>query len=225
MKKVSIISVLSLSALLIGSCHNVQRKPGLNYMPDMYKSRAYETYEDHSNLAANNIHYNNQPVAGTVSRGEELPYHLKNDSVGYAMSASVPNPVTKLSAADALETERLYLINCAICHGSKLDGNGPLYKGGDGPYPAKPATLVGDPAIEAKTEGTYFHVQTYGKGVMGSYASQLNRRQRWMIAAYIKSKQAQAKGATGGAAASGDTTKAAAAGSAKAGAATPGAGQ
>lgn len=225
MKKVSIISVLSLSALLIGGCHNVQRKPGLNYMPDMYKSRAYETYEDHSNLAAESINYNNQPVAGTVSRGEELPYHLKNDSVGYAMSASVPNPITKLSAADATETERLYLINCAICHGSKLDGNGPLYKGGEGPFPAKPATLVGDPAIEAKTEGTYFHVQTYGKGVMGSYASQLNRRQRWMIAAYIKLKQAQAKGTTGGAA-SGDSTKAATTGTAKPGAKQPsGAGQ
>jgi mono/diheme cytochrome c family protein len=220
MKKVSIISVLSLSALLIGGCHDVQRKPGLNYMPDMYKSRAYETYEDHSNLASQGIHYNNQPVAGTVNRGEELPYHLKNDSTGYALSAAVPNPITKLSAADAEETERLYLINCAICHGSKLDGNGPLYKGGEGPYPAKPATLVGDPAIEAKTEGTYFHVQTYGKGMMGSYASQLNRRQRWMIAAYVKSKQAQAKGASAGAAtaSAGDSAKAAtpaAAGAAK----------
>ena len=211
MKKVSTIFVFSLSALLIVACPNAHRKPGLNYMPDMYKSRAYETYEDHSNLSSQGIHYNNQPVAGTVNRGEELPYHLKNDSIGYAQSAAVTNPVTKLSAGDFEETERLYLINCAICHGSKLDGNGPLYKGGEGPYPAKPATLVGDPAIEAKTEGTYFHVQTYGKGMMGSYASQLNRRQRWMIAAYLKAKQSQAKGnTTAGAttAAAGDSAKA-----------------
>jgi mono/diheme cytochrome c family protein len=107
------------------------------------------------------------------------------------MSASVPNPLQKLNAADMQEAERLYMINCGICHGSKLDGNGPLYKGGQGPYAAKPATLVGDPNIEAKSEGTYFHVQTYGKGMMGSYASQTSRRQRWMISAYIKSKQAK----------------------------------
>jgi mono/diheme cytochrome c family protein len=102
------------------------------------------------------------------------------------------------------EAERLYLINCAICHGSKLDGNGPLYKGGEGPYAAKPATLVGDAKIEALTEGTLFHVITYGKNLMGSYASQLNRKQRWMVAQYIKSKQGG--GAAGGAGATADST-------------------
>ena len=99
------------------------------------------------------------------------------------------------SAADSVESERLYLINCAICHATSLNGNGPLYKDGAGPYAAKPATLVGDPAIEAKGEGDYYHVQTYGKGQMGSYASQLNRKQRWMIARYIKQKQKKSGGA------------------------------
>jgi mono/diheme cytochrome c family protein len=112
-----------------------------------------------------------------------------------------------------VETERLFLINCAICHGTKLDGNGPLFASGK--YPAKPATLVGDPKIEALAEGTIFHVETYGKNLMGSYASQLNRKQRWMIAKYIKSKQNAAKGSAGatatasGGAAGSDSTKAA----------------
>jgi hypothetical protein len=30
---------------------------------------------------------------------------------------------------------------------------------------------------------------TYGKNLMGSYASQLNPVQRWMVVAYIRSKQ------------------------------------
>ena len=93
------------------------------------------------------------------------------------------------------EAERLFLINCAICHGTALDGNGPLYKGGNGPFAAKPAVLVGDPKIEALQEGTIYHVMTYGKNLMGSYASQLNRKQRWMVAQYIKMKQQTAKGA------------------------------
>ncbi len=38
-------------------------------------------------------------------------------------------------------------------------------------------------------EGTMFHSVTYGKGQMGSYASQLSTKQRWMIISYIKGKQ------------------------------------
>jgi mono/diheme cytochrome c family protein len=163
-------------------------------MPDMAYSRAYETYDDQSNLASKGINYNRQPVAGTVSRGEELPYHVSNDTTGYNISRTVANPLPRLNAVEFTEAERLYLINCAICHGTKLDGNGPLYKGGQGPYPAKPATIVGDPKIEALPEGTLFHVMTYGKNLMGSYSSQLSRKQRWMIAQWIKSKQTAQQG-------------------------------
>jgi hypothetical protein len=41
-------------------------------------------------------------------------------------------------------------------------------------------------------EGQMFYSVTYGKNKMGSYASQLNTHQRWMVIAYIKSKQAAA---------------------------------
>lgn len=194
MKKLAIISVLALSGMLVTSCGSDPTDPGRDYMPDMKYSRAYETYADHSNLTAKGVNYNNRPVAGTVSRGEEMPYHLPNDSAGYAQSAGVVDPLPKLNEVEMGEAERMYLINCAICHGTKLDGNGPLYKGGAGPYAAKPATLVGDAKIEALTEGTLYHVMTYGKNLMGSYASQLNRKQRWMVAQYIKSKQTGAKG-------------------------------
>ena len=90
------------------------------------------------------------------------------------------------------EANRLYLVNCGICHGTKLDGNGPLYRGGDGPFPAKPATLVGDAKYERMPEGQMYYSVTYGKNKMGSYASQLDTRQRWMVIAYIKAKQAAA---------------------------------
>lgn len=208
MKKSAIISFFTLIAVVVISCDDIQRKPSKTYMPDMAYSRAYETYSDHSNLASKGIHYNNLPVPGTVSRGEEMPYHLLNDSTGYNASASVTDPLPKLNSMEMVEAERLYLINCAICHGTALDGNGPLYKGGQGPYPAKPATLVGDPKIEALPEGTLYHVMTYGKNLMGSYASQLSRKQRWMVAQYVKSKQVKSAGTNPMAAVpQGDTTK------------------
>jgi mono/diheme cytochrome c family protein len=203
MKKLAIISALTLSGLLLYSCGD-NTQPGKVYMPDMGYSRAYETYADHSNLSSKGVNYNNRPVAGTVARGEEMPYHLNNDSIGYAQSAAMVDPLPKLNATEMGEAERMFLINCAICHGPALDGNGPLYKGGNGPYAAKPATLVGDPKIEALTEGTLYHVMTYGKNLMGSYASQLNRKQRWMVAQYVKSKQAEKNG--GAAAAPADST-------------------
>ena len=127
-----------------------------------------------------------------------FPFTLTKDAIGdsanYVASKQVQNPITTLDTAQATEAERLYLINCAICHGSKLDGNGPLYKGGDGPYPAKPATLVGDTKYENMPAGQMFYSITYGKNLMGSYASQLDTKQRWMVIQYIKMKQAAAQG-------------------------------
>jgi mono/diheme cytochrome c family protein len=91
------------------------------------------------------------------------------------------------------EAERLYLVNCGICHGSALDGNGPLYKGGEGPFSAAPANLATGPKYVTMPEGQMFYSVTYGKGQMGSYASQLSTTQRWMVIHYIKSKQGGGK--------------------------------
>ena len=159
----------------------------------MAYSRAYESYADHSNLAEKGINYNSRPVEGTISREEEMPFHIPMDKPGdttnYNASKAVPNPYDSLSKADMEEAERLYLINCGICHGDKLNGNGPLYKDGNGPYAAKPAALVGDAKYEAMPAGQMFYSVAYGKNLMGSYASQLSRKQRWQVIAYIKAKQ------------------------------------
>jgi mono/diheme cytochrome c family protein len=75
-----------------------------------------------------------------------------------------------------------------------MDGNGPLWKNGEGPYGAAPKNLMADD-MKALPAGTMFHVATYGKGQMGSYASQLTSEQRWMVVSYIKSKQGEVGGA------------------------------
>lgn len=196
MKQLTIITTIT-AALTLLSCSDVKRKPGSVYMPDMAYSRAYETYADKSNLIEKGINYTNMPVAGTIARGEEMPFHIAKDAPGdttnYYASRQVQNPVTSLTETELEEAQRLYVINCGICHGEKLDGNGPLYKGGEGPYSAKPATLLGDAKYEAMPAGQMMYSVTYGKNLMGSYASQLTRKQRWQIIYYIKSKQAAAK--------------------------------
>lgn len=194
MKKLTIISFVAIITLVIAvGCSNVRREPGKIYMPDMAYSRAYETYSASPVFVDGQT--NREPVSGTVKRGDAYPFHIAMDKPGdtanYYASRAVKNPLPALNADDLKEAERLYLINCGICHGTKLDGNGPLYNGGDGPYPAKPATLVGDAKYEAMPEGQMYYSTTYGKNLMGSYASQLQPKQRWMVIAYIKSKQAK----------------------------------
>lgn len=197
MKKLSILVVLFATTAALISCSDIKRKPNRIYMPDMFYSRAYQTYSDHSNLTKEGVFYNEKPVTGTIARGEDMPFPLAKDAPGdttnYAASKQIKSPIDSLTQQQYVETERLFLINCAICHGPKLDGNGPLYKGGEGPYPAKPAQLVGDAKYEAMPEGQMFYSVEYGKNLMGSYASQLSRQQRWQIIRYIKMKQAEAK--------------------------------
>jgi len=190
MKKFWVITAAILSVVMMISCNNIRRSPGRAYMPDMAYSRAYETYASTEDLQKKGINYTSMPVTGTFARGDSLfVYPYNNDSAGYAQSVAVKNPLPQLDAKQYLEASRLYLVNCGICHGEKLDGNGPLYKDGEGPFPNKPAKLVGDPKYDAMTEGTMFHSLTYGRNSMGSYTAQLNATQRWMIIHYIKEKQ------------------------------------
>jgi mono/diheme cytochrome c family protein len=210
MKKLTIISFVAIITLVIAvGCSNVRREPGKVYMPDMAYSRAYETYSTSPVFVDGQT--NREPVSGTVKRGDAYPFHIAMDKPGdtanYYASRAVRNPLPVLNADDLKEAERLYLINCGICHGAKLDGNGPLYNGSDGPYPAKPATLVGDAKYEAMPEGQMYYSTTYGKNLMGSYASQLQPKQRWMVIAYIKSKQAKPAAAAAPAAVADSTAK------------------
>jgi mono/diheme cytochrome c family protein len=200
MKKLSIIAIVTAVIILAQSCSDVKRKPNRVYMPDMAYSVAVETYADHSQLGDSGIFYNAKPVAGTVKRGEDgYHYELLTDTTGtYNTSSSLKSPLPAMDKVQMVEAERLYLVNCGICHGKGLKGDGPLHTrsdGSDGPYTAAPANFI-DPGYQsgkyyAMSEGTMFHSITYGKNMMGSYASQVTPKQRWMIISYIKSKQAK----------------------------------
>ncbi|MBS1654184.1 MAG: cytochrome c [Bacteroidetes bacterium] len=203
MKKIVVIAGVVLIGMVVVSCSDVRRDPGHVYMPDMAYSRAYETYaEVDSNKFTTNanevgegkIFYNSLPVTGTVARGDMPEFPIAKDKAGdttnYFASKSVTDPIVSMSDGEKTEAERLYLVNCAICHGPKLDGNGPLWKGGEGPYPAAPRNFMSDPVVTNMPPGQMFYSVTYGKNAMGSYASQLSTKQRWMVISYIKSKQA-----------------------------------
>lgn len=194
MKRFLIIVGVVVSGLLAGC--GAGNNPGYAYMPDMYYSVAYETYASTEALKNAGANYTGLPVHGTVARDEDFPFTLKFDSAGYAQSAFLKNPLDSAGAkVDLKDAERLYLINCGICHGAKLDGDGPLFKGGNGPYSAAPKNFM-DPLVKALPDGTMFYSITYGIRAMGSYASQLNPHQRWAVIKYIRSKQGGVAGGT-----------------------------
>src|SRR6266542_1536308 len=132
--------------------------PGHAYMPDMYYSRAYETYGyndvggEFDSLKKRGIFYNAMPVPGTVARGEMISYHLTNDSTGLTSANSLKSPLDSVSATPAQmkEAQRLYLVYCGICHGDKLDGTGSLTA--SGAYVAAPANFT-LPNIKAFPDG------------------------------------------------------------------------
>ena len=48
--------------------------------------------------------------------------------------------------------------------------------------------------MKALPVGTMYYSITYGKGQMGSYASQLTPKQRWEVIAFIRKKQGVSAG-------------------------------
>jgi len=182
-KQIGIIKVTLGLPLVIAliSCHD-KREPGRVYMPDMAYSRAYEAYAPNT-LKQDGINYINYPVDGTIRRGDLFAYTLPNDSNGFKMAAEIKDPLPRLDTVQLAEAERLFNINCAICHGPNMDAQGPMAGKVGGIANLKLPQYVKEP------EGQMFHVVTYGKNNMGSYASQLDRKQRWMVIQYIKSVQ------------------------------------
>jgi mono/diheme cytochrome c family protein len=177
--------VIIMAVTAFTSCRD-KRDPGRVYMPDMAYSRAYEAYAQ-NNLKQEGINYVPYPVEGTVRKGDLFAYTLPNDSNGYKMSAGIKSPLAALDSNEMLEAQRLYSINCAICHGPNMDAQGPLAVSGKvgGIANLKLEQYLREP------EGQMFHVVTYGKGNMGSYAAQLDRKQRWMVVQYVKAEQAK----------------------------------
>lgn len=178
------------TAVGISSCSDYNRNPGKTYAPDMVYSVARDYYNGTEKIEERGGKYNKMPVPGTVAREQALPDHIAEADTTLANANTCKFPFTE---ADVEEGKRLYMIYCGICHGTALDGNGPLYSSGK--FAAMPANLKSGEKYLAMTQGRIYHAIVYGKNTMGSYASQLDTKQRWQVVAYIKKVQSENGGA------------------------------
>jgi hypothetical protein len=115
MKKLSILVVLFATTAVLISYSDIKRKPNRIYMPDMFYSRAYQNYSDHSNLTKEAIFYNEKPVPGIIFRGVDMPFPMAKDAPGdtanYVASKQIKSPIDSLTQQQYFEAERLSLIN------------------------------------------------------------------------------------------------------------------
>jgi hypothetical protein len=184
MNKIKSILVASLG-LTIGlvSCDsgNMRRTPGHIYAPDMTYSRAYDAYTANPNLGKDSL-ISRLPVEGTIARGHLYDHLKEGDTTGYKSFTTNMH----FNAAELKEGGRLFNIYCGICHGTNLDGQGPLYASGK--FASMPANFKDGKYLHMPVGQMYAAIK-YGKNMMGSYASQLDVKQRWMVIAYIKKTQ------------------------------------
>jgi len=182
--------IYAFASLMIISCGgdsnavDAKSDRSVQYFPNMYESVGYETYQE-GDIFEGNVEAQ-LPVEGTVNRGW-LPYEYANTNEGYA-SAKVeltnPLPYTEENLATGQE---LYNIYCAICHGTKGDGQGHL---------VKTEKILGVPSYADRdiSQGSIYHVMYWGINYMGSYASQTSIEERWQIAHHVDALTRELKG-------------------------------
>ena len=197
MKMQTLYPLIAISLMLmVASCTNDPNSPGIEYMPDMYRSPAVEAYvdygedpyyvtEEYASEQRNNMSAR-LPAAGSIAyKGDEkafaLPYPYPNTPEGYE-SAGV-NLHSPLVTTDENTADGAIIFSqmCTQCHGVEGKGDGAISRNGH---------IVGIPDYATKLkdlpEGKMYHTLQYGKGLMGSHASQLSQKERWLVIEYIK---------------------------------------
>ncbi|MBL7926925.1 MAG: cytochrome c [Bacteroidia bacterium] len=176
------------TTLLINGCRNPETTPGYEYMPDMYRGPAIETYGQ--SLENGDSTSALKPVDGTMPRGFTY-FNFPASNEGYELaSIHAQNPLTS-DSVNLAEGKRLYGIYCATCHGESGQGDGSIVASGK--FPPPPSYSKGNSSrgglMKDLTDGKIYHTITYGINMMGSHASQIAPTDRWRVVMFVRSLQ------------------------------------
>jgi mono/diheme cytochrome c family protein len=192
-----ITSIGAVMVIALTGCVNNPDSPGLEYMPDMYRSPAIEAYVDYGQdpyqvgeekaEGQRRVQSARKPVAGSIAFAPAemdfaMPYAYANTVDGYEEAGlKLRSPLTSVGQNELELGKEVYTLMCTQCHGELGKGDGALSRNGH---------IVGIPSYSDKLkdlpEGKMYHTLTYGKGLMGSHASQLSQKDRWLVIEYIK---------------------------------------
>ena len=175
LKKLNFTGLIFICLITV-SCFD-SSKPNYQFFPNMYESVGYGTYDE--SYAFNNGIEAQLPAEGTIPRGW-VPYEFEDTNEGYDLAKNTLFSPIEKNTKNLAEGKELYGVYCAVCHGSKGDGQGILMKR---------EKFLGIPSYADRdiTEGSTYHVLMYGKNLMGSHASQVDSKERWQISQYVLS--------------------------------------
>ncbi len=181
-KFISIIAVIGCISIAVTSCGKKDKNsPGVEFMPDMYRSPSLETNMTYVTADGDTVQANRLPAAGTIARGY-MPLAFDGSPAGYeAAKLNLHNPLMA-SEVNLKEGEVLYVNYCVHCHGAGGEGDGLV--GAKLPGPPPPYSK-----FKEMTDGEMFHIITYGKGLMGPHASIVSKEERWKLILYIRKLQ------------------------------------
>jgi mono/diheme cytochrome c family protein len=216
--KLTLKNILAGAFIVLGmaSCTEDPNSPGIEFMPDMYRSTGYEAYLKKFDIDSTDFFERNleklgyeeaddslklklveevaalyevfkggtisrKPVSGTVANGKK-PFLIAKNNRDAAKGIKMPIPYSEESLK---EGKAYYEIFCDHCHGVKGDGNGAMIS--KGVYPVVPPSYAG--AAKDLSVGEIYHTIFYGKGAMGSHASQIVEEKRWKIVQYVQTMQ------------------------------------
>ncbi|HYX25861.1 MAG TPA: cytochrome c [Thermoanaerobaculia bacterium] len=182
-QKIRLGGLLLLTALAAWATRSDPTSPGYEFIPDMAHSVPYDAYAP--NPVTRDGKTLQPPVAGTIAYGGPLPFHYAataEDAVRAGRELRNPFPP---SPAVLARGQTVYQTFCAVCHGERGAGDGPLIPKFPNPPSYTSARLLAMP------DGQIFHVITRGSGMMPSYAGQVAPDDRWKAVAWVRALQAR----------------------------------
>ncbi|HUS20257.1 MAG TPA: cytochrome c [Terriglobales bacterium] len=136
------------------------------------------------------------PVANTVARGNlRADQYFYTGKINGLAANQLPDRLLKedfKSMAELLARgQQRYQVYCTPCHSRAGDGNGmiPQRAGNTGSTSAFRPPSYHEDRLKKAPLGHFYDVMTNGFGVMLNYSAQINPRDRWAIAAYIRALQ------------------------------------
>ena len=175
MKRFAFLAGVLLSIIASG-CGATSSSRAYEYMPDMVRDPAYKVYAP--NPASRDGLTLRLPVTGTIARGYH-PFHYGPGEDEAARAGHDLNNPYHARPQTLEEGKALYETYCAVCHGERGKGDGPIAD-----RIPHPPSYTSDRIMQFPP-GRIFHVITMGTSKMPSYASQLSADERWKIVTYV----------------------------------------
>jgi mono/diheme cytochrome c family protein len=119
------------------------------------------------------------PTTGTAMAGYQVSYSPFPATIDSMAGIVNPTPVSDSSLANG---RKYFQINCAVCHGERAMGDGPVTKFG------MPGINLTTDMTKARTDGYIFGMIRNGRGLMPPY-NRIEEMDRWDVVNYLRALQ------------------------------------